>query len=119
MLTEPDKYILRDGGELELANDHDDRITPYWDPKLRFSRQEQKRFFSRLHSLQLVGYRRSIRGRVGMFFVLKKDGSLKMIIDGRESSRLCKKPPHSWLGTVSALSQLDLSDSAVAYANGG
>eukprot|EP00973_Karenia_brevis_P052195 7252702-Karenia_brevis.AAC.1 len=42
-----------------------------------------------------------------------------MIIDGRESSRLCRKPPHSWLGTVSALSQLDLSDSAVEYANGG
>eukprot|EP00973_Karenia_brevis_P094274 12421627-Karenia_brevis.AAC.1 len=95
MLTNPDQYILRDARALELANEHDGQVTPYWDPKPRFSRLERLRLFERLRVLKLVGFRQAIRGRVGRFFVSKKDGTLRMIIDGRESSRLCRKPPHS------------------------
>lgn len=49
-----------------------------------------------------------------MFFVAKKDGSLRLVIDvgidGREASMLHQRPPHVALGSASALAQIDLSD---------
>eukprot|EP00972_Heterocapsa_arctica_P043067 6349438-Heterocapsa_arctica.AAC.1 len=61
----------------------------------------------------LVGLRRRIRARAGLFFVTKKDGSLRMVVDGREPSSFHLRPPHTGLGLAAAISSLDLSAAAL------
>ena len=44
-----------------------------------------------------------------MFFVAKKDGMLRLVVDCRLANQLHHMPPHTDLATASALSQLDFS----------
>ena len=118
VLADPERFIFRDPAQVDRANESDRPVRPYWDPKLR-EPQELRRLVDRLRELGLIGFRREVRGRIGIFFVKKKDGSQRLIIDAREANRLHKRPPHSWLGTVGALKRLDLSDSAISDACGG
>jgi hypothetical protein len=87
-------------------------IQPFWDPVLRFNRRLRVRLIQRLAQLGLVGYRLAIKGRVGLFCAGKKDGSLRLIVDGREPSSFHRRPPHSALGTPAAVASMDLSDQA-------
>ena len=53
-----------------------------------------------------------MKGKVGFFAVAKKDGSQRLIVDGREPSSCHHHPPHTELGTVSSLSGLDLGSAS-------
>ncbi|CAK0804818.1 unnamed protein product, partial [Prorocentrum cordatum] len=110
MLADPEGQILRNSSELEYDSG---AFAPYWGPKLRFDTSERRRLILRLAELGLVGFRTSIRARIGIFVVKKKDGFQRLIVDAREPNRLCRRPPHSWLDTVTALTGVDLSDSAI------
>jgi hypothetical protein len=61
--------------------------------------------------------RRRVRCRVGCFFVNKKDGMLRLVIDCRWSNRMCRTPPASRLAVPSSLARLNVSDSALAFAD--
>jgi len=65
--------------------------------------------FRRLIKIGLVGLRRRMRARASIFFVWKKDRTVRTVIDGREPSSLHRRPPHTSLGLAGALSSLDLS----------
>ena len=56
-----------------------------------------------------MGLRLRFRARAGIFFVAKKDDTLRMVVDGREPSSLRRRPPHTGLGSAAAISALDLS----------
>ena len=86
------------------------QIRPYWDPVLRWNRSVRIRLSCRLAAMGLIGFRLSILARVALFFVGKKDGGLRMVVDGREPSALHRPPPHVNLGSAGAIAQLDLSD---------
>ena len=90
------------------------RIRPYWDPILKFSRARRVSFIQKLVGVGLVGFRRGIKARVGMFFAAKKNGSQRLIIDGREASSLHRRPPHSPLGSSAAVAGYDLSPQRLA-----
>ncbi|CAK0882091.1 unnamed protein product, partial [Prorocentrum cordatum] len=70
-------------------------------------------FIKHLASVGLVGFRLSVRGRVGAFCVGKEDGPLRFILDGCEPSPPHRRPPHTALGSAGALAGLDLSDQAL------
>ena len=88
-------------------------VYPYWDVVLRRSRRKRLDLFRRLMDAGLVGLRQRIRARAGIFFVTKKDGSLRMVVDGREPSSFHRRPPHTGLGSAAAISTLDLSPAAL------
>ena len=90
------------------------RIRPYWDPILKFSRTRRVSFIQKLVRVGLIGFRRGIKARVGMFFAAKKNGSQRLIIDGREASSLHRRPPHSSLGSSAAVASYDLSPQRLA-----
>ncbi|CAK0851311.1 unnamed protein product [Prorocentrum cordatum] len=56
----------------------------------------------------LVGVWARCRGRAGIFFAGKKDGSLRVVVDGREPSATRRRPPRTELGSAAALSGLCL-----------
>jgi hypothetical protein len=66
-----------------LASDTLRQVQPYWDLALRHNRESHRRFFLKLCSLGLGGWRRRIRGKVGFFFVSKTSGDQRMVVDAR------------------------------------
>ena len=85
-----DTLICRTAEETEALVDNNDiePVYPYWDVVLRRSRVKRLDLLKRLMSVGLVGLRLRIRARAALFFVEKKDGSLRLVVDGREASSL-------------------------------
>ena len=84
-------------------------ITPYWDVVLAANGRLRRQFMDTLRRKGLVGYRRKVFSFVGMFFVRKKDGQIRLVVDGRTTNARHKLPPHTSLGTVAAWAEIDLS----------
>jgi len=91
-------------------------IEPYWDARLRGDRVLRRRFLLALKAKRLVSFRRRISSRVGIFFVDKKNGAIRMVIDARQANQLHRAPPHVALGSARAWAMLDLSEDAAASA---
>eukprot|EP00971_Amphidinium_carterae_P052220 1027986-Amphidinium_carterae.2 len=106
IVQNPEAFILRSEQELTQRGGDDDIIRPYWDPTLAGNAEERRRLILRLNALGLVGFRRKIRCQVGMFTVHKKNGTQRLIVDARQANRVCRRPPHGDLGTVTALTQV-------------
>ena len=110
--------ICRPQDELNALVDsgHIQPVTPFWDMNLRHRRSVRIDLFKKLMAVGLVGLRLQIRARAALFFVEKKDLSLRLVVDGREASALHRRPPSVGLGSAAALSGIDLSPSAMKAA---
>lgn len=65
--------------------------------------------YRRLAEKSLLGYRKRIKSKVGIFFVWKSEKrGIRMIIDAREPNAFHRKPPKTKLGGAAGLSELDL-----------
>ena len=83
-------------------------IRPYCDATFRSDRQLRLRFFKALADRGLLSFRLRVRSLVGIFFVRKKNGDLRMVIDARQTNQSHRLPPHVPLGSARAWSMLDL-----------
>ena len=108
--------ILKSDAELEADRLAGVSITPYWCPDLRRSRAKRRQLISLLQNKGMITFRRQIHSRVGLFFVWKKNQMIRLIVDARSTNAKCRLPPHTALGSLSAVSELDLSDSELAAA---
>ena len=86
---------------------------PYWDPILSGSAKQRRALLAHLLSIHIVGPHLQQKAPAGLFFVWKKDGCIRMVIDGRQANLLQRRPPRVYLGSPSALSEVDLSDASV------
>ena len=69
---------LEAGGELPV---------PYWDPSLAGDRSKRHQFLRLLLRLRIVGAHLQVKQVVGVFFVKKKDGNIRMVVDCRRTNR--------------------------------
>ena len=83
---------------------------PYWDPKLRRSRKIRFALYKELFRLGILTFRSGIKAKAALFFVKKKDGTIRLIVDGRQANAYHRRPPHSCLATPGILSELDMAD---------
>lgn len=60
--------------------------------------------------------RKKIRGRVSFFFVAKKSGCIRLIVDCQEANSLMRPAPHAALGGPGALSRVDFIEESLAAA---
>ncbi|CAK0858852.1 unnamed protein product [Prorocentrum cordatum] len=87
---------------------------PYWDPKLARDHDSLFELVDRLRDANLIGFRKRLKAKVGIFFVKKKDPAwIRLIIDARQANRCHKTPPKTRLGSVGGFCELDLSDTAL------
>ncbi|CAK0850366.1 unnamed protein product, partial [Prorocentrum cordatum] len=108
LIEQPERYLYRsqavldtmvEAGELAPAR-------PFWganlrgDPTLRLDL-----------SMELM--------RIGIFFVGKRDGTLRMAIDGRGPSAMHRRPPRTELGSAAALSGLCLDGGLLGNSDSG
>ena len=84
-------------------------LKPYIDPELAGSPLSYSGFLERLHEAGMLRFRlaQEKSGALGLFFIKKKDGTLRLIFDTRKLNRRFKEPPHTDLPTASAMSHLE------------
>ena len=117
ILNRKSTMIERDPQEVanELSrNPHACPKAPYWDPVLRHCPHKRAELIAGLARVGVIGFRRSIKSQVGLFFVKKKDPAwIRMVIDARIANFHHKDPPTTRLGSCSSYVDLELSDDAL------
>ena len=84
-----------------------DRVRPYLDPALVRDPGVYGQFLMKLHNAGMLSWRTGIRSWLGCFFVMKKSGKLRIILDTRDVSCLFYTPPHTPLPTGAALGSIE------------
>ncbi|CAK0791021.1 unnamed protein product [Prorocentrum cordatum] len=93
-------------------------VEPYWDPLLN-PRDPRNRprlvdFLRRLAARGLVDGRARRKACVSTFFVAKKNGDIRMVVDARQPNQLHKLPPRTVLASGEALGSINLLDAVGA-----
>ena len=82
----------------------------YVDPRLAEDKKVYHSFIGELVQSNLVGFTTRPRSQVGLFFVSKKSGKLRMIIDARRTNKLFRKPPSTQLGSTDAWCRAEVAE---------
>ena len=104
-----ENQIERSGDELEQVLQSRALPRPHWDPLLAHNRSTRHAFFQKLVDHGLLSFRRKRKACIGIFFVHKKSGDIRLIVDARQANACHRPPPKSRLGSVGAIAELDLS----------
>ena len=87
----------------------------YVDPILESSKKDYHAFVADMVRCRLVGFTDSPRVQVGIFFVSKKNGKLRMIIDARRTNKLFRKPPSTMLGSSDCWGRTEVDGAAPIF----
>ena len=109
--------MLRSSHELDETLRMDGPARSYWDPKLAGHRPSYLEFVRDLHSRGLIVYLGSAKCHVSTFFIRKKDGRLRWLVDARTASQRFRKPPPVALCTSESFSRLELGAAANSAAS--
>ena len=104
-----DTFIEKTAAEISDLDQSGALPEPYWDPVLASNRAAKIDLFRTLLRIGIMGAHLQIKQRVGVFFVRKKDGRIRMVVDARRVNLCHRRPPHTRLAGPIAWRQLDLS----------
>ena len=102
-------FIERSATEVAELESSGTLPEPYWDPTLARDQKQRHEFFRLLLRLGILGAHLEVKQTVGCFFVKKKDGNIRLVVDCRRSNRCHRRPPRTSLGGALGLRELDLS----------
>lgn len=111
-MHQPWRYSLRPSSELA---EQTSEARPYWDSHLAASHGARRDFTRTLQRAKLITWRLEKNCSVGAFFVRKKQGLIRLVLDCRPANALHQRPPHSNLATVAAVGAMDLSPEWIAH----
>lgn len=117
-ILDPDRWIVKGDEEMRALAAEPDAVPrkPYWDPTLR---DDPRQMLRALDEAGLLPWRRRRRAEAGCFFVKKKDGTLRLVIDARIAKACHRRRPHSDMAVPGAIARVVLSDSGLEIASGG
>jgi hypothetical protein len=101
-------YLLHYTERMLLPDPSADGPVPYFDPVLRRNRRRLCKFVKELNTLGLFKPVIQRKSHVGLFFVAKKNGSLRLIIDARPTNALFQKPPGAPLCSAETLASIEV-----------
>lgn len=117
MLQDPDIWtsISRDCAHLK----------PYSDPSLK-DRSKYLTFLRMMYGCGILSFVNRCRGRVGAFTVSKKPKNIggvtqqrqRLVLDCRQTNLLFKPSPHTELGSLASLAEVDLPNDATLFLGG-
>ena len=125
MVNNFEDWLLRDADSWAQVSHLASSLRPYNDPSLN-RRSGYLQFLKHLRQCGILGLSTRVRGRVGAFTVAKKDKVVngqkvkrqRLVLDCRQVNLQFKTPPHVELGSLSALTELELGDSQCLYTSG-
>ena len=68
-------------------------VTPDWGAELKRDRSARIALIRELAEIGLVSFQLRIYCRAALFFVDKKGVQIRIIVDGRDASLYCRRPP--------------------------
>ena len=115
MVCNFEDWMMLDGDRWAMVANEAHSVRTYNDPSL-YDHQRYLKFLKHLHKCGILGLVSNCRGRVGAFTVTKKpkfvDGKRvdrqRLILDCRAINYAFKDPPHTRLGSLAALTELEL-----------
>ena len=111
----PERFIEKTTAEIEADPP---TVEPYWDPNVDprkpGNRAAALDLVRALVRAGLVGGRTRKKADVGLFFLEKKDGRLRMVLDARQSNHFHRRPPYTALATPDAIARISLEDEIAA-----
>ena len=119
LLENHEHYIAKNHAEVEQMDVSEVPGQPSWDPTLRRSRKARMELLGVLVRAGVVSFRRAIRARVSFFFVKKKSGMIRLIVDARQANAYHRRPPVTRLASAGCYTELDLSDGRLESAGFG
>ena len=99
--------MLRPQDEYE-ALDEKLFVEPYMDPVLRQSRRKYKELLAELDRRGLIYWSATCRERCAVFFVRKKSGKLRLIMDARRANLRFREPPGVSLCSAESLGRMEI-----------
>lgn len=117
--------LLQDQDVWTALSSNSDFLQPYNDPALE-NRKFFLKFVKRLYDCGILSFTNNVRCRVGAFSVSKKPKEVdgvrvqrqRLILDCRATNMMFKAPPHTELGSLSSLSELELQRDQTLYCSG-
>ena len=100
MLLSPDEW----GHKIEIG----DTVRPYMDPVLKTDGAAYVQFVQRLFEGGMVSFTEKPRDLITPFFVTKKSGKLRLVLDCRGVNQRFREPPSIALAAGSSWSQLEI-----------
>ncbi|CAK0897361.1 unnamed protein product, partial [Prorocentrum cordatum] len=113
VLPEPDRQEVIDGRNSMMLRAEEVRpgaTKVYWDKTLQSDTDEYQRFVQDLLARDMVELRTRREFEVGVFFVKKKSGRLRLIVDARAVNQALKRPPTIHMASTAALVNMDIAD---------
>lgn len=87
----------------------------YLDPVLSNNTQAYHGFIADLFSCNILGFTSRPKMQVGAFFVSKKNGKQRLVIDARRANRLFRTPPSTCLGSVDCYGRLEVEPGSNSF----
>lgn len=87
----------------------------YLDPVLSNNTQAYHGFIADLFSCNILGFTLRPKMQVGAFFVSKKNGKQRLVIDARRANRLFRTPPSTCLGSVDCYGRLEVEPGSTVF----
>ena len=114
-LQQGESSMLRSAPELEKQEILDGPARCYVDPVLAADQAKYLDFVRDLARRGLLGFCSKPRSKVGVFFVKKKSGQLRLVIDARPANRVFDLPPGVSLASSESFSKLECGDGEEVY----
>ena len=108
------EHLLRADNDWGADCEHVNSIKPYCDPAL-YLEKNYFEFLDLLWKAKILDFTCKPLGHVEAFFVKKKNGKLRLVLDCRQVNRSFREPPHISMGTLAALSEIMLEDGDTLY----
>ena len=121
-----DKYVMQQWRTLTLksptARDayskSQKRVKPYLDPMLVQNSATYCKFVQRLDAAGMIVWKQHIPSLLGCFFVRKKGGSLRIVLDTRDVNGFFLKAPHTRLPSPAAFGSIETTSEDPVYMSG-
>ena len=98
-----------------------EKVVPYVDPILKNNPHEYGGFLKELHVRGMLRYRiaHGECGKLGIFFVSKKSGQLRLIFDTRLLNQDFEEPPNTDLPSADAFTRMEMPEGHQFYIGSG
>ncbi len=103
-----DQMLKKDSGDQDVQ----EVCQPYSDPILKHNSAEYAGFLQELQKRNMISFQHTDRypSMLGIFFVRKKSGKLRLIFDTRQLNQLFHEPPSTDLPSADAFTRLEIPD---------
>ncbi|CAE7219985.1 ANK1 [Symbiodinium sp. CCMP2592] len=97
------------------VNDGSRRIKPYMDEALRTSAQAYNQFIVDIYERGMITFSRTAISVITPFFVAKKNGRLRLVLDCRASNQMFAAPPDIALAAGYTFAQIEVPQGEVLF----